>query len=219
MDVSERHLSAVKNGKTPLSSKLYKNLCETLGVPIDFFSLDGISKAPDFVLMDGNSVVVGEVKRSAAPFPRLKIHTFDQPNPLDNTDYFPVPFREARGGMGGGSCVGSKAINSYISLKKEYLFSRTSRLDQLSFIHADGDSMEPTIPPDAAVLIDESQTQPLNGKIYYIFLNGEYYIKRLLVSAGKVTAIQSDNGPHIKEITEADTIQIIGRALLQMGNL
>lgn len=134
-------------------------------------------------------------------------------------DYFQVPFREAEGGMGGGCHVGSRKIFSHISLSKSFLLQKTNNLDKLSFIHASGDSMYPTIVPDAAVLIDESQIKPINNRIYYIMLNNCYYIKRLEVKDEQVIAIISDNGNKREELTEADRLEIFGRAILQQSNL
>lgn len=129
--------------------------------------------------------------------------------------YFPVPLREAAVGMGGGAQVGSRRIVSYISLRKDFLLTKTSNLEALSFIHASGESMYPTIPPDAAVLIDESQREPVNKKIFYVMLNGALLIKRLEVREGRTVALISDNGEVREELGEQDQLEILGRALLQ----
>lgn len=130
-------------------------------------------------------------------------------------EYFPVPLREAGGGMGGGYHSGSKRIQSYISLRRDFLLTKTSNPEALSFIHASGESMFPTIPPDAAVLIDESQIEPVNGKIFYVMLNNVFLIKRLEVREGKTIALISDNGSKREELAEDDNFQILGKAILQ----
>lgn len=130
-------------------------------------------------------------------------------------EYYPVPLREAGGGMGGGYHTGSKRVQSYVSLRRDFLLTKTSNLEALSFIHASGESMFPTIPPDAAVLIDESQVDPVNGKIFYVLLNDSYLIKRLEVREGGVIALISDNGNRRDELADDDSFQILGRAILQ----
>lgn len=132
-----------------------------------------------------------------------------------SSDYFPVPLREAGGSMGGGHYQGSRRILSYISLRRDFLLTKTSNLDHLSFIHAAGDSMFPTIPPDAAVLIDEGQIEPINGKIFYVLLNDALLIKRLEVRDGRVIALLSDNGDRREVLAEDDSLQILGKAILQ----
>lgn len=144
---------------------------------------------------------------------------FLRPRNLSIYEYFPVPLREASGSMGAGGFSGSRKIESYISLRKDFLLTKTSHLEALSFIHASGESMFPTIPPDAAVLIDESQREPVNKKIFYVMLNGMFLIKRLEVKEGKVKALVSDNGEIREEIGEQDELEILGRALLQQTML
>ena len=136
-----------------------------------------------------------------------------------DAEYFPVPYRDAGGGMGGGYAVGSRRVNSYLSIRTDYLRHRTNNLDKLSFVHASGESMLPTIPADTSVLIDEGQTEPVNNKIFYIMLNGEYFIKRLEVNDGSITAIISDNGNARYIVTAQDTVEVLGRAILQIGDL
>jgi SOS-response transcriptional repressor LexA len=139
---------------------------------------------------------------------------------LNQGDYYPVPFRDAGGGMGGGYSIASRQTVSHISLRRDFLRRKTNNLEKLSFIHASGDSMSPTIPTDAAVLIDEGQTEPINNKIFFVMLNGEYYIKRLEVEEGEVVALISDNSDYPKIVlTEFDYVEILGRALLQQAEL
>lgn len=134
-------------------------------------------------------------------------------------EFVPVPFREASSGMGAGSVESSKRILSHISLRKSFLLTKTSHPEALSFIRAVGESMSPTIPPDAIVLIDESQTEPINNKIYFIQLNGELLIKRLEVREGRVRAIISDNGFIKTPIDQDDAMEVLGRAIFQYTEL
>lgn len=146
----------------------------------------------------------------------LDMDIFDFINDMPLKDsYFPVPIREAGGGMGGGYLSGSKKITSYISLRRDFLLSKTGNIDALSFIHASGESMAPTIPNDAVVLIDESQTEPINNKIFYIMFNNAFLIKRLEVKDGKVIALISDNGRKREELGAQDNFEILGKAILQ----
>lgn len=89
---------------------------------------------------------------------------------IRSDDFFPVPFRDTIGGMGNGSLIASKQILSHISLRRDFLLQKTTNLEKLSFIRASGTSMEPSIPEGSAVLIDESQTEPINFKIFFVFL-------------------------------------------------
>lgn len=149
----------------------------------------------------------------------MSIKEFMDEEAYPENEYFPVPFRETGGSMGGGSYNNSKKIISYISLRRDFLRSKTNSLESLSFINAFGESMSPTIPPDAIVLIDESQKEPVNGRIFYVMLNDIYLIKRLEVKEGKAVALISDNGNLRDIIGPQDTFEILGRAILQQTML
>lgn len=136
-----------------------------------------------------------------------------------NEEFVPDPFRAASGGMGGGSYENSRRVLSHISLRKSFLLTMTNHPEAVSFIRAIGESMSPTIPPDAIVLIDESQIDPINNKIYYILLNDELLIKRLEVKNGYVRSIISDNGYTKVDIADDDNLEIIGRAIFQYTEL
>lgn len=137
----------------------------------------------------------------------------------EDEGYFKVPFRKARGAMGGGCASGSRQVVSHMSFKFDWLMTKTTNPENLSIIRAVGESMLPTISPDSMVLIDEGQIDPVNGKIFYLMLNDEYYLKRIQSSSGHVKAIISDNGGELLEILESDRLEILGRAIIQVNEL
>lgn len=174
-------------------------------------SLSRIKRSPDVPL------TYEHISRVAAAL-NYDINFFTGPK-IDNDGYVKVPFREANAGMGGGCTNGSRRILSHMSFKVDWLMTKTTHPEKLSLIKAVGDSMSPTIPPDSVVMIDEGQIEPINGKIFYLSINNEYFIKRIETSGGVITALLSDNGPHRRPIDGADIVQIFGRALVQVGEL
>ena len=122
--------------------------------------------------------------------------------------------------MGGSYDNGSREIEAYFPVRKEMIYRIGAPLSSLSFVHARGDSMYPTINESAAVLIDETDIVPENGKIYYLLFQDRYLIKRVEVDGcGRVVALISDNGPVRREIGEQETVEIIGRCRLQQSEL
>lgn len=195
----------------------------------------GINQAELALRMDISPRHISRVKKSGGDVPQkffdnmcaalgispekfLSPHN-STPQQANGDEYFPVPFREAGGGMGGGFDASSRKIISHISMKKDFLMHKTNNMNNLSFIHAVGESMSPNILPEASILIDEGQTKPVNNKIYYILWNGQYYIKRLEVKDGAITAIISDNGNRRDELNSDDQIEVLGRAIMQVGDL
>ena len=80
---------------------------------------------------------------------------------------------------------------------------------------AQGDSMHPTIPDGALMLVDRREDQPIRtGYIYVIVLDGEVLVKRVSRNTDKTIDLISDNPLYpIKNIlqTEFDGLFIAGR--------
>lgn len=138
---------------------------------------------------------------------------------IEEDEYFPVPVYAARGSMGGGSFEMSWQVMSHISILKAYLRPKCSSLNNVGFILADGDSMIPTIPPGASVLIDTGKKDPVHGKVFCVMYDNQLYIKRLEVCRGTITAIVSDKDLSRIEIGPDDNFQIIGQVLLQQSEV
>ncbi len=86
---------------------------------------------------------------------------------------------------------------------------------QAGLLTAQGDSMHPTIPDGALMLVDRRENQPIrSGYIYVIVLDGEVLVKRLSRNTDKTIDLISDNPLYpVKNIpqTEFDGLFIAGR--------
>ena len=132
--------------------------------------------------------------------------------------YIQVPWLEAEASMGGGgSTVVSKKIISHLSFRADWILAKGNP-KKMAVINAGGRSMEPTIPDDSIVLINEGQTSPVNGKIYFVcYGSGEspgIYLKRLRVDqSGNVTHLVSDLDGYEMPIDPDENFEIIGQAI------
>ena len=126
--------------------------------------------------------------------------------------FYPVPYEEAELSMGGGSFVVNTQIKSYLGFRREWLQGK-GKPSSMGVFRASGYSMEPTIPDPAIVLIDRSQTVPVNDKIYMIAYGDGIFLKRLRVKSGFPTHIVSDGLGTEEEIKPGEYFQIIGRCL------
>ncbi|WP_148716463.1 S24 family peptidase [Chitinolyticbacter meiyuanensis] len=88
-------------------------------------------------------------------------------------------------------------------LQKEKLFS----------IVAKGDSMVPTI-PDGASIIVHKQKRVVSGRIHVICRNGECFVKRLYAQLDGSLLIRSDNAAAYKDVTlqpdELEDVHVVG---------
>ena len=129
------------------------------------------------------------------------------------SEYIHVPWMEAEASMGGGSTVVNKTVISHLGFRADWLLAKGSPKN-MAVINAHGGSMEPTIPDESIVLINEAKAYPpVNGKIYFVFHQGELFLKRLKVRNGRVEALISDCDNSEIAVHEDDEFEIIGRAL------
>lgn len=86
----------------------------------------------------------------------------------------------------------------------------------MKFLRFTGDSMLPTLLNNDALLIDESQRDILEGKIYALRMDQDIVVKRVAKKPGKLVLI-SDNrelyDPLEIELNELDNVQIVGRVI------
>lgn len=126
-------------------------------------------------------------------------------------EYVSIPFRAATASMGPGSFENSKKVKAHLAFREDWVYQKGVP-SQMSVIRARGSSMNPTIPDGCMVLIDESQVDVINGRIYFVALNDELLLKRVKVLGGKIFLESDENGNSV-EVGAHDSFEVIGRAL------
>ncbi|MDR0239660.1 MAG: hypothetical protein LBI88_05445 [Deltaproteobacteria bacterium] len=128
-------------------------------------------------------------------------------------EYVQVPWMEAEASMGGGSTLISKRVVSHLSFRLDWILAKGNP-KKMAIINAGGNSMEPTIPDDAIVLINEGKAHPpVNGKIYFVCHGEDLFLKRLKVCDERVVALISDNGNRENPVLPEDHFEILGQAV------
>lgn len=126
-------------------------------------------------------------------------------------DYVSIPFRAATASMGPGSFENSKKVRAHLAFREDWIYQKGVP-SQMSVIRARGSSMSPTIPDGCMVLIDESQVELMNGRIYFVALNEELFLKRVVLAGGKVFLRSDEDGGQF-EVEVQESFEVIGRAL------
>nr|WP_288454617.1 LexA family transcriptional regulator [uncultured Pseudomonas sp.] len=141
-------------------------------------------------------------------------------------EYALVPQYSARGSAGTGQFNEHVEVSGGLVFKRAWLANLGLRERSLHVIYVQGQSMEPTISDGDVVLIDESQMDPKDGRIYAILkADGEVIIKRLVQSFTGGWIVRSDNADKRAfpdqpvSDTDIDHIQIIGRVVWHGGAL
>lgn len=89
--------------------------------------------------------------------------------------YFKGVIASAGGGKFSDGVIGT---DDFLAFRKEWINRTSLAASQLVAINTDGDSMFPTIPENATVLIDKSKNTAKDGRIYVIRIGEQLYIKR-----------------------------------------
>ncbi|MBU4609172.1 helix-turn-helix transcriptional regulator [Achromobacter sp. GG226] len=132
----------------------------------------------------------------------------------NDAEYAYINRIDAKLSAGRGTIIYDAEQRGRLSFRRDWLRSQgVNNPDRAVLAEVDGDSMAGHIPHGATILIDLSQTETVNGKVYAIFHDKEFYVKRLWSKAG-ITTAHSDNEdketyPPFPLVKDGD--QVIGR--------
>lgn len=133
----------------------------------------------------------------------------------EDENFIEIPWVDATASMGTGSLLDSKHHDFDLAFRADWI-ARQGNYKNMVVINASGGSMEPTIPDGAVVLVDETPSKLndlVNGKIYFVRLEGELFLKRLKVIKGKTVSLISDADGSEMSIGDAEDFAILARAL------
>ena len=128
-----------------------------------------------------------------------------------------IPYYELYASAGYGSFnVAVYEPDDYIGLSKRWLTQRGFRINHLTFFQAEGDSMYPTISDGDALLVDLSEKQPKDGRIYILRHGEQMLVKRVQGIRNGIRLI-SDNktfyDPVDLTFDDALDLEVIGRVV------
>ncbi len=99
--------------------------------------------------------------------------------PANDDEYAYIPAYDIEASAGHGSFTeGAGQADKHLAFRCKWINARGLHTKDLAVIFTKGDSMTPTIPEGAAVVIDQSKTQPLDGKVYVIRIDERLFVKR-----------------------------------------
>lgn len=141
-----------------------------------------------------------------------------QPDTIDD-EYAYIPAYDVEVSAGNGSvCLGEATATKHLAFRRQWLTARGLREESLAALFTKGDSMTPTIPESAVVVINRDHTVPMDGKVYVIRIDDRHFVKRTQWLIGGGLRLISDNKLYDPlDITKADmaanNIEICGKVI------
>ncbi len=136
-------------------------------------------------------------------------------------NYVMIPRYDVRASAGSGTMVNDEELLGLMAFDEMFLRRQLGvRGEDLATVDATGDSMEPTIRDGDLLLIDTTNSEIRDGRIYVINIDGFLSVKRLQVQFGGKIALVSDNtryAPQIVSPSEREPLRIVGRVVYQAG--
>lgn len=141
-------------------------------------------------------------------------------------DYALIPQYTAKCSAGNGYHNDHVELTEGLVFKRDWLRRLALKESNLCVIYAHGSSMEPTISDGEVLLIDKSDREPRNGRVYaFLRSDGSVSIKRLIQQIAGDWIIRSDNQDKTRYPDEVirpadlESINIIGRSVWRGGGM
>jgi phage repressor protein C with HTH and peptisase S24 domain len=164
----------------------------------------------------GNMYTAGESVAEQSPsYGELGPAGGGQGAPSGNEEFRYVPLVRARPSGGGGSLETDGAVEGYYAFRRDWL-RRKGKPDTMRLMRVTGDSMIPTLHDEDVVLVDESQRDILEGKIFVIRIDDDIVVKRVGKKPGQLVLI-SDNRDLYPALevaaNEQSNVEVVGRVI------
>ncbi len=208
-NLSQAAISKIENNDTD-NSKYIAQVAQALNTSMDFliYGEEYIKKQSGTF---AEFVVVGGENAGTEPTPG---------------EYVLVPQFDIYASCGGGSIIDAVEVKGGLVFSRKWLREQgLPSPDDLRVIYAKGESMYPSIEDGQVLLVNPHETTPKSNKVYFLCIDGQYYVKRLI---NMVThwVVRSDNVDKIQypdiELSMEDIkskIEIEGRICWKGGTM
>lgn len=108
---------------------------------------------------------------------------------------------------------------SHLGLQSNYISRLARNAKSTYLVHLFDDEMAPVAPYNADVVIDSGITNPIDGKIFYVDVNGQKLLRYVEALDGKVVALYDGRKRNRREIMGEDVVEILGRGILIVNEI
>ncbi len=148
------------------------------------------------------------------------VYNVDSNDRDSGAEYVLIPTYDIEVSAGPGLFTqGVTGSSRYLAFRKRWMRMRGLHIENLAVLLTKGDSMVPTIPESAAVVIDRARNTALDGKVYVIRIDDRLFVKRTqwlpsgglrLISDNKEVYQPTDISP---EDFAASNIEVCGQVI------
>ena len=146
-------------------------------------------------------------------FPRLKAPK-GWPEGVNPDDFAMIPLYDIEVSAGHGALAGFGQLKTYLAFTRYSLRKEGLQEAHLACVMVKGDSMEPTLHPRDALMIDDLQREP-DGGIFVLRVDESLYIKRLMREKDGIRVISDNQIYREWMLTPKDDYEIIGKKVWQ----
>ncbi|TCM84820.1 peptidase S24-like protein [Rhodovulum steppense] len=132
------------------------------------------------------------------------------------SNFIHLPLFDIHASAGLGMPVGPEVQLGALALDRAFLRAQGANPDRCSVIAASGDSMEPSIPNGALLVVDHGQTEIRHGHIMVVNVGEDLLVKRIRRRLDGLVELISDNPAYPPETIGRDMIdqlRIVGRVV------
>lgn len=216
MHVSQGYISDIESGRSGPSRDFLQSLSDTFGVN-QAWVLDG--REP-MIHPHSAKGFQGTTARITPPIPGKPMAGDFQ---ADGVGFSLVKRYDLSVSAGNGLMVVDEQEKDRLAFSNSWLSKMGIVADLAALVSVRGDSMAPTIPDGATVLIDPRQKDPAKGGIYAFTYDGEVFVKRLVAAkGGGAVSLVSDNPAYPARVLigkEINQLRIAGRVRLVIATV
>ncbi len=136
----------------------------------------------------------------------------------DGVDMVEIPLYDVQAAAGSGLIPKDDGLHKTVAFSRAFLQSIGAKPDTCIMLQAKGESMLPTIPDGAFMIVDQSKTRIVDDEVFVFRVGPGIKVKRANWRMDRTLELRSDNeenGYPTEVISEntADELSVIGQVL------
>lgn len=141
---------------------------------------------------------------------------------VSDKSYTLIPQYSAKASCGPSYANDHVEVRGSLAFKRDWLAKMGLKPSDISAITANGDSMAPTIQDGEVLLIDHSQQEPRDSKVFALARGDEMVVKRLIRDFSGGWVVRSDNPDKNKYpdfCVSDENLRIVGQVVWRGGSV